>query len=162
MFNREEGSTRRPDPRMTDTLYRGQSFAELPPITKKLSFTENPLDKLIDVYNRKALDVAGAPRVDRYDTFYNLPGEVFSRNLSLDMPNGERLAYASMRQTDDGSMPTYTIGHDLGDLNRDVMDKEYNTPLGTIGYGYEGNTDYLTFQPTGNSYIQVLKNLLGL
>ena len=58
--------------------------------------------------------------------------------------NGERKAYALKSR--EGNSTRYAIGHDLGDPNRTAMDREYNTPLGTFGYGYDGNTDYLSYQ----------------
>ena len=58
--------------------------------------------------------------------------------------NGERKAYATKYRNDNGGT-TYAVGHDLGNPNRSAMDREINTPVGTLGYGYDGNTDYLSY-----------------
>ena len=63
--------------------------------------------------------------------------------------NGDRVAYAT--KSNEGNSTRYAIGSDLGNPNRTAMDREINTPLGTLGYGYDGNTDYLSYQ---TPYIQ--------
>ena len=63
---------------------------------------------------------------------------------SIKRRNGDRLAYAT--KVNDGNSTRYVVGHDLGNQNRSAMDREYNTPLGTFGYGYDGNTDYAMYQ----------------
>ena len=63
---------------------------------------------------------------------------------SIKRRNGDRVAYATRDR--EGDSTRYAIGHDLGNPNRTAMDREINTPLGTLGYGYDGNTDYLSYQ----------------
>ena len=66
---------------------------------------------------------------------------------------GNRIAYASKDR--EGKSTRYVAGHDLGNPNRGAMDREINTPLGTLGYGYDGNTDYVSYQ---TPYVQNYPN----
>lgn len=62
---------------------------------------------------------------------------------SIKNKKGERVAYAN--KSKEGNRTRYSVGHDLGNANRTAMDREVNTPVGTFGYGYDGNTDYLSY-----------------
>ena len=82
----------------------------------------------------------------------NYPG-----GMSALMSGGERMGFIN-KDVNNGT-PTYTIGSDLGDPNRTVYDGGFNTPIGRVGYGYDGNTSYGQFTP--NDYIMALARLLG-
>ena len=62
--------------------------------------------------------------------------------------NGNRQGFASKERREDSQVPgryttRYGIGIDnVGSPYRGAMDREINTPLGTIDYGYDGDTVY--------------------
>ena len=70
--------------------------------------------------------------------------------------NGDRrLGFVNKYQSgDDPRRTTYNVGIDnTGSPYRGAMDREINTPLGTIGYGYDGDTSYANITPPAlNSY----------
>ena len=72
--------------------------------------------------------------------------------VSLDSPEG-RLGFLSKRRIPDDTVPSryqtrYGIGIDnMGDPYRGVLDREINTPLGTLDYGYDGDTVAAGFTP---------------
>jgi len=60
--------------------------------------------------------------------------------------NGDRLGFVQKR-TDENGRSTYGVGIDrTGSPYRGVADREINTPLGSLGYGYDGDTSYLSYQ----------------
>jgi len=74
--------------------------------------------------------------------------------------NGDRRGFVTKQRRDDGIR--YGIGIDkMGDPYRGVLDRELNTPLGTIDYGYDGDTVAAGFTPKGtaNAYYDLLNRL---
>lgn len=64
--------------------------------------------------------------------------------------NGNRRGFVESRKTD-GGRTRYGVGIDnMGSPYRGVMDREVNTPLGTLDYGYDGDTVAAGFTP--NAY----------
>lgn len=63
--------------------------------------------------------------------------------------SGNRRGFVDKRiNRDDPAKTTYTVGIDnMGSPYRGVMDREINTPLGSIGYGYDGDTVYGNITP---------------
>lgn len=63
--------------------------------------------------------------------------------------NGERRGFIQKRiNADEPAKTTYGIGIDnMGSPYRGVSDNEINTPLGSIGYGYDGDTAYANVTP---------------
>lgn len=62
--------------------------------------------------------------------------------------NGNRRGFVQSRKTDDGRT-RYGVGIDnVGSPYRGVMDREVNTPLGTLDYGYDGDTVAAGFTPS--------------
>ena len=73
---------------------------------------------------------------------------------------GERLGFLQRRNTEDG--PRYGFGVDnIGDPYRGALDRELNTPIGTIDYGYDGDTIYGGITPNNNAYAALLDRLVG-
>ena len=71
--------------------------------------------------------------------------------------NGDRLGFVAKDKRDGGTR--YGIGIDnMGSPYRGVMDREINTPLGNLDYGYDGDTVYAGFTPQ-NPYAELLNNL---
>jgi hypothetical protein len=80
------------------------------------------------------------------------------RSISAWDRNGERLGFASKERRPDGIR--YGIGIDnVGDPYRGVLDRELNTPLGTIDYGYDGDTVGAGFTPRSDAYYDLLNRL---
>ena len=75
------------------------------------------------------------------------------------LSNGNnRLGFVSNEMRDGGRR--YGIGIDnVGSPYRGVLDKKINLPIGTIDYGYDGDTVAAGITPN-NYYIQALANLL--
>ena len=68
-------------------------------------------------------------------------------SLSAWDKNGERLGFVA-RDKDPIGYTRYGIGLDnMGDPYRGVLDRELNTPLGTLDYGYDGDTVGVGFTP---------------
>ena len=69
-----------------------------------------------------------------------------------------RLGFVSNEMRPDGRR--YGVGIDnIGSPYRGALDRELNTPVGNIDYGYDGDTVYAGITPN-NYYIQALTNLL--
>lgn len=80
----------------------------------------------------------------------NLTSRKNGRERSKTLSNGDkRLGF--IQKLIDSERPArsiYGIGIDnMGDPYRGVMDKEINTPLGDIGFGYDGDTVYGNINP---------------
>lgn len=81
------------------------------------------------------------------------------RSVSAWNKNGERLGFASRERRPEGIR--YGVGFDnMGDPYRGVLDRELNTPLGTLDYGYDGDTIAAGFTPS-NPYAGLLQRLVG-
>ena len=79
----------------------------------------------------------------------NYPG------MSALMSGNNRLGFVN--RMDNGGL---NVGIDnMGSPYRGAYDGSINTPLGQVGYGYDGDTSYANIQP--NYYIQALANLLS-
>jgi hypothetical protein len=94
------------------------------------------------------------PRIDVFNTPY-------TQGAAL-MRGDERLGIAS-RDTTPGYPVSYGVAIDnMGDPYRGVKDASINTPLGEVGYGYDGDTVGIGITPNArtNYYIQALANLL--
>lgn len=63
--------------------------------------------------------------------------------------NGNRKGFISKERANDNPQKTrYGVGIDnVGSPYRGVMDREINTPLGTLDYGYDGDTVAAGFTP---------------
>lgn len=63
--------------------------------------------------------------------------------------NGNRRGFVDKRiNSENPAKTTYTVGIDnVGSPYRGAMDREINTPLGSIGYGYDGDTVYGNVTP---------------
>lgn len=62
--------------------------------------------------------------------------------------NGDRAGFVQKRINQaDPARTVYGVGIDGGNPNRGIMDREINTPLGSIGYGYDGDTSYANVSP---------------
>lgn len=79
-------------------------------------------------------------------------------NITTLSNGNDRLGFVSTDLKADGRR--YGIGIDnVGSPYRGVLDRELNTPVGNIDYGYDGDTVYAGITPN-NYYIQALANLL--
>jgi len=59
-----------------------------------------------------------------------------------------------------GNPATYGVAVDnMGSPYRGAYDGSINTPIGQVGYGYDGDTGYANYTP--NQYVQALANLLS-
>ena len=69
-------------------------------------------------------------------------------SLSAWDKNGERLGFVARDKDPSVGYTRYGIGLDnMGDPYRGVLDRELNTPLGTLDYGYDGDTVGVGFTP---------------
>lgn len=60
--------------------------------------------------------------------------------------SGNRRGFVQKR-TDNSGRTTYGVGIDnTGSPYRGVLDESINTPLGSLGYGYDGDTSFLSYQ----------------
>jgi len=130
--------------------------------------TNDTLNRLVTAYNSKAYANPYAPLLSNDTMDYTTLDGVNHRDQMVsaslrDIGNmgGGRLGFVRRDETPSGY--TYGVGIDnIGDPYRGVMDKEVRTPLGTLGYGYDGDTGYAEFSPNNQTYnyIQALANLL--
>jgi hypothetical protein len=73
--------------------------------------------------------------------------------------NGDRRGFVTKQNREDGTR--YGFGIDkVGDPYRGVLDRELNTPLGTIDYGYDGDT-VAAGLTRPNAYYDLLKRIGG-
>ena len=163
MRNREEGLTRSqspmggtPDVAPSNTLASRGYFVP--------NARDNVIDSLVNAYNSKAYNNPYAPILHRYSDqvpMTALDGTTFaSDQINAYGRNGQRLGFVG-RDVDPNGV-TYRAAHDLGDVNRGYSENTLNTPLGQLGYGYDGETDYGHFTPNDRTanYIKALSNLL--
>ena len=162
MRNREEGITRQPSPMGAANPAYMNAIAES---TKALpTASEELISKLMTIYNNKAYANPYAPLLSKYSGLYtDVNGNGNQEDLlTASLRNGDRLGFLSRDRRDDGTR--YGIGIDnMGDPYRGIYDGETNTPIGTLDYGYDGDTVYAGVTPNDKAaaYISAFKNLLG-
>ena len=76
-------------------------------------------------------------------------------------PSGAALNYGDQRLGFvDAGNGGLTLGLDnMGNMNRGAYDGGFNTPVGRVNYGYDGDTVYGQIEPA--YYLQALANLLS-
>ena len=161
MRNREEGTTyqRSPMGGTPKPVYMNAVQQDIRPLP---TASENMLGKLMEAYNSKALANPLAPLLERYSYGGSmLPGEDPTKHdiLNLMTQGGDRLGFIG-RDTNDNGVTLKAALDNMGSPDRGAYDGELNTGLGTLGYGYDGDTVYGNFSPNV-SYLMALKNLLG-
>ena len=164
MFNREEGNTYPRSPMggsgmgatLVDALQRKQ--------TPVPSTTDELIKRLVTAYNNKAYGNPIAPMLRQGQASgATIDGNPYvSDILSAWTKGGDRLGFLSRDKRPYGV--DYGIAIDnMGDPYRGVLDEEVNTPFGTLGYGYDGDTVGASFMPNDKTqaYINALSRLLG-
>ena len=159
MQNRETGKTYKkspmggtPSPEVSDLVNR------------KSSQVPSTVDKLLTAYNNKAYANPYAPLVSggSFDYTANDGTPHIDNTYAAWLRNGDRLGFLGKDYSPDGV--TYRAGIDnMGSIDRGYYDANINTPIGSVGYGYEGDTVYANLTPNdqANYYIQALANLLN-
>lgn len=146
-----------PRPQVKDTVSR--TVKELP------SQREEAMNKLMTAYNSKAYANPYAPLLSSGTQNYTTADGAYHDDTGIYAynHNGDRLGFVNRdMNTRDGLV--YGLGLDnVGDPNRGVYDASFETPVGTVGYGYDGDTTGLTYNPSLNAqkYIFALANLLN-
>ena len=159
MQNRETGKTYKKSP-MGGTPKPDVSDL----VNRKSTQVPSAMEKLLTAYNNKAYANPYAPLVSggssSYETVDGTPH--VDETYAAWLRNGNRIGY--LGRDFSPNAVTYSAGIDnVGDPYRGVYDTEINTPLGALGYGYDGDTVGATFTPNEqtNYYIQALANLLN-
>lgn len=163
MRNREEGITRQPSP-MGGTVspeYLNAIQQNTQPLP---TASEDLISKLMTIYNNKAYANPYAPLLSKDSALSTTIDGVGHQDdtITAALRNGERLGFLNRDRSENGTR--YGIGLDnIGDPYRGVYDGETNTPLGTLDYGYDGDTVGAGFTPNAQTmaYLSALKNLLG-
>ena len=162
MFNREEGKTRN-NPMgeatalaLIDALHRTSKPVGSP--------TEQALTNLVNAYNHRAYANPNMPLFKRSSgSMTTAEGNpVLEDMLVASTRDNGRLGFLSRDRSAEGTR--YGVGLDnVGDPYRGVYDGEKSTPLGTLDYGYDGDTVYAGVTPNEKTqaYISALAKLLG-
>lgn len=162
MFNREEGKTR------NNPMGEATALAAIDALQRSsrpyTSGTEQALANLVNAYNHRAYANQNMPLFSKSSApVIPLEGSPFMEDmLTAETRNGGRLGFLSRDRYADGTR--YGIGIDnVGDPYRGVYDGEKSTPLGTLDYGYDGDTVYAGVTPNEKTqaYISALANLLS-
>ena len=119
------------------------------------------LDKLVTAYNNRAFANPNAPLINSFKDDYvdNNDSRALYSGLDLRSRDNNRLAFANKVVDSNGT--NYNAGIDnLYFLGGGTFDKEFNTPVGTFGVGYDGDgTAYGSYQSP--YYLQALVNLMN-
>ena len=162
MFNREEGKTR------NNPMGEATALAAIDALQRSSRPYTSPraeaLNRLMAAYNNKAYANPNMPLFSKSSApVVPLEGTPFMEDmLTASSRNAGRLGFLSRDRYADGTR--YGIGIDnVGDPYRGVYDGEQSTPLGTLDYGYDGDTVYAGVTPNKKTqaYIGALAKLLG-
>lgn len=115
---------------------------------------EQALNKLINIYNNRAFANENAPLIQNLDnTFQNgerQRGVNIMKRGATDLSGRQGFAY----RYDRPDSTIYSAGIDNGNPDRGTLDVSASLPIGTIGGGFEGETNYASYEPGNtNPYI---------
>ena len=127
------------------------------------SDSEVAFNRLVNAYNNKAFGIPNAPMLSRGSADYiddATDSRAVDNSLALRDHSGNRLGYAGKTVVDAGGTNYHAGIDNLYFLGGGTFDKEFNTPVGTFGVGYDGDgTAYGSYQSP--YYLQALVNLMN-